>query len=1181
MSSAVNNDRYSAPNLGPPHLEKSKEEIWNDANELTDICLGKGVEEGVSYLQDKWRREKLSPPAAFRSLVSSPLYLVVWSGFSSLNGSTAAIPEIPVRECVSITFSTCVSFLVLLDGATSYAGVQQYQHARELLKSAMNELAQSLAQGPEQDPWEKARIQAKCCELVKSALGLPGLLEVLTRFEADGLFSLNFFAQFVANTANTVDIHDTAKELAELFPENPDVLSIRSEADLTKFVMSLSPIQGKELTHTVPHLVAHQQENFVEQKTWALENLGFGLVTNVFSVGRSILELTRFSTTRSFLLERKEALLRALGKLNGKAGSQILTHLLDATGYKLKANVAAIVGGATRLVNAVVGIVIKSLTLASITTGPAAAVIAPIVLAIYAIKGFVGAVYERLAKRNECEVNNSFKIAMNDTSNNMANAINLEITADIEALAGDMERIKDFTDAMGRPELFEAFQKRYQSAATKKERLTELQALINACMPTSDALMNQQLIDSGDARMELIGHVNQSQADAAETSETAQPSPKTAPEAAKKKKKKKKKSGEVSLEQKFLRNPVDKAIASLTGTYPGWHRYRQAEEIIKKGAHAYLLKRQGDTEGVHKLLSIADALAANNELLRQYNPIQALIKGKTWQLSAKGQNLLQALESGDPQKLTARTLVAALTDDNHSVIASCRPGDTQDHAELCALLKEVRGVSTRPHLKTFVRALETCDGKQLLNVVQAMEKDRQLSPAAIQNTLKTALILSGLSHAQANQITEALLNPQSKASHTDVSQALAIALGQQLHARIADPSLRSSISGFLMAKQQTVDTQGNTLFVKTDGSDARWALYAKDLTTGKSTLAHTPDWLLSADVKKMLGHRPLGKNCNEALLEQFKISSIAWFAGQLRQPISLLWPSSVIKGLSDQTLRRSFIALMGMDPGEGASPQEMKRAARLYSSWTRTRPSLATLEAVVRLPNPGGRPPRLDARLALAWTLAPWGLQADAATVAALRSTKDSKGFIDNLVALVKDKQAKQKAATGTPVVRAQEIKPDSEHDELPNSSANDSTWMITLDARSIKEDLIWLGVEKDLQRKAMASHKNTRTIIPSFPGPARGHSVDELRGTSAPQRSPNSGKKTSFKKQPTSTDLSKHIQQHRRRASSMDLVVNPDHEYRLPDSSPLDRSFTLSRKHHPDFDDVRLHPTLATKKSA
>lgn len=176
----------------------------------------------------------------------------------------------------------------------------------------------------------------------------------------------------------------------------------------------------------------------------------------------------------------------------------------------------------------------------------------------------------------------------------------------------------------------------------------------------------------------------------------------------------------------------------------------------------------------------------------------------------------------------------------------------------------------------------------------------------------------------------------------------------------------------------------------------------------------------------------------------------------------------------------------------------------------------------------------------------------------------------------MKDTQAKQKAAARTPVVRAEEIKPDSTHDELPSSSANDSTWMVTVDERSI-EDPLWTK-EKERERKAMARYTNTGTLVPSFPG--RGRSVDELRGASAPQRSPNGGKKTSFKKQPTSTDLSKHVLQHRRRASSMDLMVNRDNEFRLSDADPLDRSFTPTRKYHPDFDDVRLPPPLQTRKS-
>jgi hypothetical protein len=220
------------------------------------------------------------------------------------------------------------------------------------------------------------------------------------------------------------------------------------------------------------------------------------------------------------------------------------------------------------------------------------------------------------------------------------------------------------------PELFEPFQKRFEAAINKKAQFTELQALIDACMPTSDALMNQQMIKSGKAPLQLMGHWNQRTADAAKKSEKTDAPTKTAQttadtstqaNASQAAQVKPQKIGPATLEEKFLRNPVDKVIAALTGTYPGWHLYKADAEFIKAEARKYLLARQGDTAGVKKLLSIADALTENKELLRQFNPLKALIKGKTWQLSAKGQDLQQALESGDLKSLKARTLVAALT----------------------------------------------------------------------------------------------------------------------------------------------------------------------------------------------------------------------------------------------------------------------------------------------------------------------------------------------------------------------------------------------------------------------------------------------------------------------------------------------------------------------------------------
>ncbi|WP_382161824.1 hypothetical protein [Hydrogenophaga sp. ANAO-22] len=662
--------------------QKDAEEL-QDAQDLADVCADKGLDEGVAYLQEKLRREKQTPPKAVQALVTSPLYLTVWSAAMGFDGGltykdSPAIPEIPLRECVAVTISSCVTIVTLLDGLTAAAGVQRHVHAKKALQCGLTELTRAWANRADLNPLEAARIRAQCNELVKSALGLPGLGEVATQLEADAANALHVFTQFVGNVHLTSDIRGIAEQLSELLPDDPDVLLIRDQEGMDEFMARLGE---RPLNQEVMNLIEDQKENFAEKEFWALEKMGFGLFTNVVSLGRSVFELKRFSDTRGFLLERRDAFKRAIEKLKGKAGSKVLTHLFDSVRYKIKSNIAALFGASTRLCNAVGGIVIKSLTLAGISSGPAAAIIAPIVVGIYAIKNFVGAHYDRLARRNECEVTNSIKIASNDTSSNMENAIKLELTADLEALAGDMDGIKDFVEAMGHPELFEPFQKRFEAAINKKAQFTELQALIDACMPTSDALMNQQMIKSGKAPLQLMGHWNQRTADAAKKSEKTDAPTKTAQttadtstqaNASQAAQVKPQKIGPATLEEKFLRNPVDKVIAALTGTYPGWHLYKADAEFIKAEARKYLLARQGDTAGVKKLLSIADALTENKELLRQFNPLKALIKGKTWQLSAKGQDLQQALESGDLKSLKARTLVAALTTANHELIASSR-----------------------------------------------------------------------------------------------------------------------------------------------------------------------------------------------------------------------------------------------------------------------------------------------------------------------------------------------------------------------------------------------------------------------------------------------------------------------------------------------------------------------------
>lgn len=1131
---------------------QDEEEGLQDAQDLADVCIDKGLDEAVAYLQEKLRLEKQTPPNAVQALVTSPFYLAVWSaalGFETglTHKDSPAIQEISLQECVAATISSCVTIVTLLDGLTASASVQRYLHAKKALQCGLTELARAWANRADLNPIEAARIRVQCNDLVKSALGMPGLGEVTTVLHADGVNAAHVFAQFVGNVHLTSDIRDNAEQLDGLFPGGPDFLSIRDPVAMDKLMEGL----GKQPSNQVMNLVEGQKENFAEKEFWALEKMGFGLFTNVVSLGRSVFELMRFSDTRGFLLERRDAFQRAIEKLKGKAGSKVLTHLFDSVRYKIKSNIAALFGAGTRLCNAVGGIILKSLGFAGISSGPAAAIIAPIVVGIYAIKNFVGAYYDRLARRNECEVTNSIKIAGNDTSSDMKNAIKRELTEDLEALAGDMDGIKDFVEAMGHPELFEPFQKRFETATDRKAKFTELQALLDACMPTSDALMNQQMIKSGKAPLQLMGHWDQRKADAAKKNEKADAPTKTAQKtadtptqanASQATQVKPQKAGPATLREKFLRNPVDKVIASLTGTYPGWHRYKETAAVIMAEARQYLIDRQGNTDNVQRLLSIADALTENKELLRQFNPLKALIKGKTWQLSAKGQDLQRALELGDPKILKARTLVAALTNNNQDEIASCRFDlGTSEHRELSNLLQDARGADTRPHLKTFVRALETCDGKQLLQVVQQMKKNPELQ-AKTQATLETALILSGRSPEQARQIGHALLNPASKASHADVGQALAIALGQQVHARIADPVLHNDIIGVLeVTYQRGIDNKGSAIFVRTDGPDPRWDLYAKDVIAGQLKLADAPHWLLSSEVKKTLGTRAPGKNCEAALREQLKIGLTPLFQGKVI--ISLLWPSSVIKGVSVADLRNSFKALTGVVPDATTTPQDLKQAAELYAKWTRSPPSLAQIEAIVR------HKPALFAHLALVWTLSPLDIRAAykataAATVDALKKTPDSKGFINGLIDLLEETQQPAKAVpVSKPAGKDEPLKPENGQSGELNPSADDSTLSLSDESG---DDFIW---HKDNEGRLtkIKTPKNPSRKGPLVPRPRPSLSFQSLMasGPSSALPPPDDDEdEIRFKKKQhpdTESLLSQHVKMERSRAGSVDSIAGND----------------------------------------
>lgn len=1046
MSAVSLTRSYSLP-LSGLSLPPSKVDKKDDrADRFSDFCIEQGMERGLAYLKEQWRQGQHPFPSSFETLVSNPNYLSAWSTAHAFTAGGQAITDVEDRECLSMAFSTGATLLGVLDGLTSRAGLQRYQYAQEALKSSLTDLAQALT-NKDLDALGLATIKGRCAKNIQTAMGLTGMRELITQILADGVMAIHSAVNKAADMALLDQIRGGADDVSHMC-EDPVVANQFLEARKLGHLEELLYPKGREFPPVIPQLksgvtseqflkqVKVQEDNFGEQGSWLKENTLFGVCINAVSFFRGLCEVVRFKDTRGFLREKRDAIARAIHNLQSLPGMKVLTHLFHATCFRIKSNSAALVGAVARIVNAIGGILIKGLVLGGVAVGPAGTVLSAVIVGIYALKAYAQRHYDRLAGRNENEVANALKMAANVSPEELGGAIAQDLMQDLQALAGNIDNVKAFLEAMDHPELFDDFKARFEKAANDKEKLALLKTLLDACMPKTEGTLKKCLMASLDGRHQLIGHL---MLDAPVANKTRTPYPKAMP-----------KSGNATWEEKLFRNLPDKAIASLLGEYPGLHMRMGYSKQLSIEAEKHLARVFGDTPATRQLIAMSHALGANEALVKNRPFFHVFVKSRTWELSPHGKDIQQALECGNLQTLKGMTLAAALSQgdhalNNHHLIAGCRFDETthaKDYAHLVAQLKTVCTEKSHAQLKTMVEAMETCKGKPLLDLARKMQRT-QAGKEQFQRLFETAcMLITPPRSAQKAASTYAVLfegRNLATLAGDDLSHTLAVVTRQQLHARIGDTALRDDLRGFLEEEGSSITASGDMLFLKTSGSDSRWDLYANEVIAGKCRLEHAPDWLLHNEFKTLLKDRKLGKDCQAALREQFQIGLSP--APDALKPFSLLWPPTIL-GKNTAVLQGlwqySFAPLAGID-ARNRTWRELKAAAVLYGRCHKGVFGLSDLEKLIKSHKKDSTPEqRLTIQFGLQWISTPWSLRiADQNTVKALMTTKNSKAFVK----VLKDK-------VNPPPTR--EAKLDASLDDVAVGNSADDTRAVEMRKRDL-----------------------------------------------------------------------------------------------------------------------------------
>lgn len=463
MSAVSLTRSYSLPLSGlslPPSKVKKKDD---HVDRFSDLCIEQGMEQGLAYLKEQWSEGKHPFPSSFETLVSNPNYLSAWSTAHAFAAGSQAITDVKDRECLSMAFSTGATLLAVLDGMTSRAGLQRHQYAQEALKSSLSDLARALT-NKDLDALGLATIKGKCAKNIQTALGLTGMRELITQIQADGVMAIHSAVNKAAEMALLDQILGGADDVSHMC-EDPAVANHFLEARKLGHLEGLLYPKGRDFPPVTPQLksgvtseqflnqVKVQEDNFSEQGSWLKENTLFGVCINAVSFFRGLCEGVRFLNTRGFLKEKRDAIARAIQKLQSLPGMKVLTHLFHATCFRIRSNSAALTGAVARIFNAIGGGIIKGLVLGGVAVGPAGTVLSAVIIGIYALKAYAQRHYDRLAGRNENEVANALKMAANASPEELGGAIAQELMQDLQALAGNIDNVKAFLEASNDAEL--------------------------------------------------------------------------------------------------------------------------------------------------------------------------------------------------------------------------------------------------------------------------------------------------------------------------------------------------------------------------------------------------------------------------------------------------------------------------------------------------------------------------------------------------------------------------------------------------------------------------------------------------------------------------------------------------------------------------------------------------------
>lgn len=908
----------------------------------------------------------------------STIYLLTWAG-ANVGHALSNLADTAGKEIAQSVFSSVAMLALAVDFMGTQSGVVNLRLC-EKLKSSLDDLIKIANEKNPPAPLQLAEAMSKCANNLRQLESVPGWVHFCAKVGTDGFADVVSMSRMFYNFVSFGHLRSTAEKLNSLAQGESFGAALSASRTTTALDKAAQHIPTAEQDKFATTL-NEQSSNIDQASSASAAFTALGMVGGLANITRGMVELRLAIKAIKNLKEKQEVIKNAKTNLKdieesikpegpGKsgeivgieksiklkksveieksvkpeelekkkssttaAGIELLTQVEKAHDARKVSAWSAFVTSIVRALNGAWGIVAGILILCAI---PIAGWIAPVVgaciLLIYAGKCIVQAIYNRRANRIETRIANYLRMLSKKGSKMYKEFLDHKVLKDLKSLAKGGTKLLNFLKAMKFGHLYASVEEAFVNK-NFSERIPILKKVLDICFSSSTAFLEKAIAKNGKS----VGTKLPEKSTDTGTGETQQ---KVYEQISKEGTVRDDKEfggmtkikfsvEEKRLFNKFMDNPLEKAIYSCRGTLPGIRKTdRGTTEDIENAAKASIRARVGAGQTTDQIFTILEGLRKNHKDAKdtKFDFVMGIVRGTTWGLTDESKECMKALESQDIKQVSTTTLAAALHEGNIGQIAKLIHGNNKNDVDELTTLLDKANLSD---FGKVVAAVDKQDEKTLRSCRSLPQYEKMV---------KAALMLSGKTRSEAEGLLDSVtIREQYEAS--DLISVLGIFNGKYSCATFSSTDAATKAHGYLESKQIATKIKGSTLSdVSASNEDPKVHRYIEDIVCGKIALKNVPDWLLNGSLKEALNGK-VQKSCEEALRDELRIAMRFHLEGEERSVRSLKWPTMKYYGqgtVATKILRESFDSILNIQTKK-ATAKGMLHAARVFANFADNR----------------------------------------------------------------------------------------------------------------------------------------------------------------------------------------------------------------------------------------------------